>query len=55
MLQPQQDTTLSIEQICAETMQFLQKLDDYNIRVVAGFVKRLVKNYERTNEMPGAS
>ena len=55
MLQLQQDKTLSTEQICAETMQQLQKLDDYYIRVVAGFVKRLVENYERTHEMPGAS
>jgi hypothetical protein len=55
MLQLQQDKTKSADEIRAETMQQLQKLDDYNIRVVAGFVKRLVEYYERTNEMPGAS
>lgn len=55
MLQQQQDNTKSADEIRADIMQQLQKLDDYYIRVVAGFVKRLVEYYERTNEMPRAS
>ena len=55
MLQLQPDKTITVEQICTEIMQLLQKLDDYNVRVVKGFVERLTEHCERTNEMHGAS
>ena len=53
MLQLQQDKT--IEQIREEIAAQLQKLDEYNVRVVKGFIERLVEHYERANEMHGAS
>lgn len=55
MLQLQPDKTITIEQIREEIAAQLQKLDDYNVRVVKGFVERLVEFYERANEMHGAS
>ena len=55
MLQLQPDKTIPIEQICDEIACLLQKLDDYNVRVVYGFVKKLVEYFERTNETQGAS
>lgn len=55
MLQMQPDKTTTIEQIREEIAAQLQKLDDYNVRVVKGFVERLVEHRERTNEMHGAS
>jgi hypothetical protein len=55
MLQLQPDKTVSAEQIRDEIAQQLQKLDDYNVRVVYGFVMKLVEHFERTNETQGAS
>lgn len=55
MLQLQPDKTLTIEQIRDEIAAQLQKLDDYNVRVVSGFVNKLVEHFERTNETQGAS
>ena len=55
MLQLQPDKIKSTEQLRAEAAQLLQKLDDYNVRVVMGFLERLVEHYERANEMHGAS
>lgn len=55
MLQLQPDKITTIEQIREEIAAQLQKLDDYNVRVVKGFVERLVEHYERANEMHGAS
>ena len=55
MLQLQPDKTITIEQIRDEIAVQLQKLDDYNVRVVSGFVKKLVEHFERTNETQGAS
>lgn len=55
MLQLQPDKTLTIEQIRDGIAAQLQKLDDYNVRVVSGFVNKLVEHFERTNETQGAS
>lgn len=55
MLQLQPDKTITIEQIRDEIAAQLQKLDDYNVRVVSGFVNKLVEYFERTNETQGAS
>lgn len=55
MLQLQPDKTTTTEQIIYEIVQLLQKLDDYNVRMVSGFVKKLVEHFERTNETQGAS
>lgn len=56
MLQLQPDKTITIEQIRDEIAVQLQKLDDeYYVRVVSGFVKKLVEHFERTNETQGAS
>ena len=55
MLQLQQDKTVSTEQIREAIAQMLQTLDDYNVRVVMGFVERLKEYYERANEKHGAS
>jgi hypothetical protein len=55
MLQLQPDKTITIEQIRDEIAAQLQKLDDYNVRVVSGFVNKLVEHFERTNETQGAS
>lgn len=55
MLQLQPDKIITIEQIREEIAAQLQKLDDYNVRVVKGFVERLVEHCERANEMHGAS
>lgn len=55
MLQLQPDKIMNAEQIIAEIVQLLQRLDDYNVRMVSGFVTRLVENFERTNETQGAS
>lgn len=55
MLQLQPDKTTTTEQICDEIASLLQKIDDYNVRVVYGFVKKLAEHFERTNETQGAS
>lgn len=55
MLQLQPDKTTTIEQIREEIAAELQELDDYNVRVVSGFVKKLVEHFKRTNETQGAS
>ena len=55
MLQLQPDNTKSTDEIRAEIMQQLQKLDDYNVRVVSGFVDKLIEYYERTSMTQGAS
>ena len=55
MLQLQPDKIITIEQTREEIAAQLQKLDDYNVRVVKGFVERLVEHYERANEKHGAS
>ena len=55
MLQLQPDKNITIEQIRDEIAAQLQKLDDYNVRVVSGFVNKLVEHFERTNETHGAS
>ena len=54
-LQQQPQQTTSTEQIREEIAQMLQTLDDYNVRVVKGFIERLKEFYERANEMHGAS
>ena len=54
-LQQQPQQTASTEQIREEIAQMLQTLDDYNVRVVKGFIERLKEFYERANEMHGAS
>ena len=55
MLQLQPDKVKSTDEIRAEITQQLQKLDDYNVRVVSGFVAKLVEYYERTNKTQEAS
>ena len=55
MLQLQPDKTITIEQIREEIAAQLQKLDYFNLRVVSGFVEKLVEHNERANEMHGAS
>jgi len=55
MLQLQPDKIKSTEQIRDEIASLLQKLDDYNVRMVSGFVQKLVEHFERTNETQGAS
>ena len=55
MLQLQPDNTKSADEIRAEIMQQLQILDDYNVRLVSGFVDKLTEYYERISTTQGAS
>ena len=55
MLELRPNKTKSTEQIRAEIAQLLQELDDYDVRVVKGFVARLAEKYENAAEMQVAS
>lgn len=55
MLQLQPDKVKSTDEIRAEIAQQLQRLDDYTVRVVSGFVEKLIDYYERTDKTQGAS
>lgn len=55
MLELRPNKTKSTEQIRAEIAQLLEALDDYDVRVVKGFVNRLAEKYDRANEMQVAS
>lgn len=55
MLELRPNKTKSTEQIRAEIERLLQTLNDYDVRVVKGFVERLAEKHENAAEMEVAA